>query len=230
MSANNNLTIKDWSIEDRPREKMLANGVKTLTDAELLAILIATGNKEHSALDLARMVLKSVGGSLDKLGKSEIAKLMEVKGIGEAKAITIMAAMELGLRRKRSEVLVEKIEKSVDVYNLMHPVLCALKHEEMWVLYLNNSNKVIDKQRISLGGINATVVDTRLVMKHAIEKLASGLVLVHNHPSGINQPSDSDAEVTREIKLAANYFRIKLLDHIIVTDNAYYSFADENKL
>ncbi len=225
------LKIKDWALEDRPREKLLYKGIAALSDAELIAILLGSGNNEQSAVDLARDVLKLADNKLMKLGKLGIGDLQQLKGVGEVKAINIMAAMELGRRRKASDITDDqKIRSSNDAYTLFHPLLSDLSYEEFWLLYLNRSNKVISRLKISQGGISGTITDVRLIMKKALEVLASSIIICHNHPSGNREPSDADKRITQKIKEAASYFDISLLDHIIVTDNGYYSFADSGKL
>lgn len=226
------LNIKDWAEEDRPREKMLLKGVSALSDAELLGILIGSGNKNETAVELAQRILHSVSNNLNLLGKLEIKDLIRnFNGIGEAKAITIAAAMELGKRRKLSEIVSQpQITSSEKIYHLMHPLLADLRHEEVWLLLLNKANKVIKKIQVSKGGISSTVVDIRMIMKDAIESLATAMVLCHNHPSGNSQPSGDDNAITRRLKEAGNIMDISLLDHVIVCDHSYYSYLDEGKL
>jgi len=225
------LSIKDWAVEDRPREKLMAKGIASLTDAELIAILIGSGNRDETAVQLSQKILIQVDNNLNELGKQTIAELMEFKGIGEAKAITIVAALELGKRRKLADILDKKqISGSYDAFEYFSPILCDLPHEEFWVLYLNRGNKIIEKYRISQGGLSSSTVDVRLIMKLALEKLASAIVLCHNHPSGTVYPSDSDIKLTRKIKAAAGIFDITLFDHIIVGNNKFYSFVDEGDL
>lgn len=227
MSDNNYLPIKQWAADDRPREKMLAHGVRVLSDAELLAILIATGTKKLSAIDLARNVLKSVDGNLNTLGKTSVSDLTKILGIGDAKAVTIVAAMELGRRRQLADVDLTTIRTSSDIFHIMQPILSDLQHEEFWAIYLNNANKIVDKQQIAIGGVTSTTVDVRIVMRYAIEKLVSSIILVHNHPSGALQPSKCDTDLTAQIASAAKLFNIKVIDHIIVAGAKYFSFADE---
>ena len=222
------LSIKDWAIEDRPREKLIAKGLQSLSDAELIAILIGSGNREETAVELSKRILKSAGNNLNTLGKLNLNDLQKFKGIGDAKAITIVAALELGRRRKLSEIIEKKIVRSSkDIFEFFHPILADLPHEEFWVVFLNQSNKIIDKYRVSQGGIAGTVIDVRLIMKAAIEKLASGIILCHNHPSGNLKPSKSDIDITKKLRDAGEIMEIKVLDHIIVTDESYFSFADE---
>ena len=224
-------SIKNWSQDDQPREKLRDKGKLTLSDAELVAILIGSGNRNESAVDLCKRILASVDNNLNALGKVSLKHLMEFNGIGEAKAITITAALELGRRRKfEDEVKQEKITSSRDVYDIMQPVLGELSHEEFWVIYLNNSNKVLQKQQLSKGGITGTLVDVRLVLKQALEVGATALILCHNHPSGTLKASEADKKITQKLKTAGLSLDIKVLDHIIVTEKAYFSFADETIL
>jgi len=225
------LKIKEWALEDRPREKLLYKGIYALSDAELIAILLGSGNNEQSAVDLARDVLKLADNNLVKLGKLGIDDLQKLKGVGQAKAINILAALDLGRRRKSSLVDDDhKIRSSNDVYSIFHPLISDLSYEEFWLLYLNRSNKVISKLKISQGGISGTITDIRLILKRALEVLASSIIICHNHPSGNREPSDADRRITEKIKEAASYFDISLLDHLIVTDNGYYSFADKGEI
>jgi DNA repair protein RadC len=229
MENYKNLSIKNWSVEDRPREKMISSGTQSLSDAELIAILIGSGTRNASAVDIARQVLHMAGNNLNKLGKYSINDLRKLKGIGKARAISIVAALELGRRRKLEEENGElKITGSADVFNAMVPLLCDLPHEEFWVIYLNRSNKIIHKAKISQGGITGTVTDIRIILKTAIESLATSLVLSHNHPSGNLQPSEADISITKRIKESAALMDISVLDHVIVAGKSYFSFADEN--
>jgi len=224
-------SIKNWSQDDQPREKLRDKGKGALSDAELVAILIGSGNKEESAVDLCKRILASANNNLNALGKLSIKQLMEFKGIGEAKAITIAAAMELGRRRRGEEALVQKkIGSSISVFEMMQPILGELPHEEFWIIYLNISNKVIHKNQLSKGGITGTLVDVRLVLKNALEFGATGIILVHNHPSGTLKPSEADKQLTKKLKIASESLDIKVLDHLIVTEKAYFSFSDENLL
>ena len=221
-------SIKNWAAEDRPREKLLSMGTESLSDAELIAILIGSGTKNSTAVELSRKILQLAGNNLHELGKLNIADLLKIKGIGNAKALLILAALELGRRRNRTDVITKiKIASSKDVFNFFQPNLGDLPHEEFWILILNRANQVVDKVRISQGGISGTVIDTRIILRSAIEKLASGLILCHNHPSGNTQPSDADKKITDKIKTAANFMEINLLDHVIIADKDFFSFADE---
>lgn len=221
-------SIKSWSEEDRPREKLLLKGREVLSDAELIAILIRSGNREKSAVQLSRDILRDAGDNLHELARWDIDNLLKYKGIGEAKAISIVAALELGRRKLNTEpVKNPQITCSTDAYKLIYPLLADLNHEEFWVLYLNKNNKVISKKKISSGGVSATVVDNRIILKSAINQLATGLILVHNHPSGNLKPSDADKRVTEGLNNACAMFDISLLDHLIISQEGYYSFNDE---
>ncbi len=224
-------SIKNWSQDDQPREKLRDKGKAALSDAELVAILIGSGNRQESAVDLCKRVLASVDNNLNALGKLSIKQLMDFKGIGEAKAISIAAGMELGRRRRGEDALYQqKITSSKSVFELMQPILGELPHEEFWIIYMNNSNKVIQKGQLSKGGITGTLVDVRLVLKKALEVGATGIILVHNHPSGTLKPSDADKKLTQKLRTAGESLDIKVLDHLIVTEKAYFSFADEGLL
>ena len=224
-------SIKNWSQDNQPREKLLYKGKAALSNAELVAILIGSGSKNESAVALCMRILASVDNNLSELGKLSVKQLMEFKGIGEAKAITIAAALELGRRRRSEEALEKrKINSSLSVFELMQPIIGELQHEEFWIIYLNNSNKVILKNQLSKGGITGTLVDVRLVLKNALQVAATGLILVHNHPSGTLKPSDADKQITSKLKHAAQSLDIKVLDHLIVTEKNYFSFADEGLL
>lgn len=226
-----NLTIKDWALEDRPREKMIKKGIGSLSDAELLAILIKSGTKNENAVAIAQRILSSANNNLNELGKLTLKDFIATKGIGEAKGITIMAALELGRRRKQTDSLTRpRIQSSQDVIDIMQGQLADLPHEEFWVLYLNRANKVIDQSRITQGGVTGTIFDIKLIMKSALEKLASSIIICHNHPSGNPKPSEQDIKITHKLKDAAQVFEIALLDHIIITDSECYSFADNGNL
>jgi DNA repair protein RadC len=221
-------SIKNWSQDDQPREKLRDKGRAALSDAELIAILIGSGNREESAVALCKRIFASADNNLNALGKLSIQQLMTFKGIGEAKAITIAAALELGRRRRIEDALqLEKIISSRSVFHIMQPIIGELPHEEFWILYLNNSNKVVQKNQLSKGGITGTLADVRLVLKNALEVGATALILCHNHPSGTLKPSQADKDITQKLKLAAESLDIKVLDHLIVTEKAYFSFADE---
>jgi len=226
------MTIRDWAEDDRPREKMLLKGAQSLSDAELLAILIAIGNKNETAVELSRRILHDCSDNLNELARLTIPDLCKrFKGIGQAKAITIMASMELGKRRKISDTLErKKITSSIHLFELFEPHLADLPHEEFWLGMLNGANKVIDVKRLTQGGTRQTVVDLPMLLKLAIEKSASTVVVAHNHPSGQNRPSREDDEITKRIKAGCEAIGIVLLDHIIIAHNKYYSFSDEGKM
>ena len=228
MAENSFFPITNWSEDDKPREKLMLKGKSALSDAELIAILIGSGSRNESAVDLSKRILASVDNNLNALGKLSISQLMTFKGIGEAKAISIIAALELG-RRRRSEDAVElkKVTSSKVIFEIMQPIIGELPHEEFWIIYMNNSNKVISKSQLSKGGITGTLVDVRIVFKTALEMGATALILCHNHPSGTLVPSEADKQITRKLKLAGESLEIKVLDHLIVTEASYFSFADE---
>ncbi len=223
------ISIKSWAEDDQPREKLMLKGKDVLSDAELIAILIGSGNRDESAVGLSKRILASVGNNLNALGKLSIKQLCEFKGIGEAKAISIIAAMELGRRRRSEDALeLKKITSSKSVFEIMQPIIGELLHEEFWVLYLNNALKVIYKSQISKGGITGTVADVRLIFKIALENNATAMILIHNHPSGKLEPSDADKKLTKEMKTAGNNLKIPVLDHIIISETGYYSMKDED--
>jgi DNA repair protein RadC len=231
MEEYHKLGIKDWALEDRPREKMLYRGIASLSDAELIAILIRSGNRDETAVELSRKILGEVNNNLHELGKQNFENLSRHKGIGEAKAMSIIAAMELGRRRNQSSALeMDKITCSSDVANYLRPLMGDLDHEEFWVLFLNRQNKITDKQRLSQGGMTGTVIDVRLVLKMALEKHATSIIIGHNHPSGNLDASEADRKITRQLKEAAVVMEIPLLDHLIITQSGYFSFADEGLL
>ena len=221
------LKITDWAVEDRPREKLIRKGISTLSDAELLAILISSGTRKKSAVDLGRELLSSVSNNLNSLGKLSISDLLKFRGIGPARAVTISAALELGRRRNIAELPdAGQIKCSKDAADIFQPLLSDLHHEEFWILFLNRSNRVIDRMKLSQGGISGTVTDVRIIMKKAVEFLASAIIVCHNHPSGNLNPSDADSKITGKIKEAGSIMDIQLLDHIIIPGKDYYSFAD----
>ncbi len=222
------LSIKQWAADDRPREKLVSKGVSSLSDAELLGILLGSGLQNLSAVELGRNILSLAGNNLSNLGRMGIAELTQTKGIGQAKAITIMAALELGKRRKLGDApQQDQICSSAAAYEYCQSFLTGLQHEEFWVVFLNTANKVLGHNKVSQGGVSGTVMDIRLILKKALELLASSLVIAHNHPSGNLQPSKQDEQITQKLKQAAAQMDIKLLDHLIVTDHGYYSFSDE---
>ncbi len=231
MKKSKSLPITEWSLDDRPREKLLLKGNAALSDAELLAILIGSGSRNESAVALSKRILQTNSYNLNQLARLTITDLQKFKGIGQAKAVTIVAALELGRRRRLEKALEKpKITSSKAVFELMQPVIGDLAHEEFWVVYLNNSNKVITKVQMSKGGLTGTLVDTRLIYKKAIEVSATGIILCHNHPSEKLQPSQSDKDITQKIKAAGKVMDISVLDHLIITEKAYFSFADEGML
>lgn len=231
MSEYKKLNIKDWAVEDRPREKLLLQGERALSDAELIAILIGSGNLNETAVELSRRILSSVNNNLSDLGRKGIDYLKSFNGIGEAKAVAILAAIELGRRRKEAGVFqTGKISGSKDAADFFMPLLGDLNHEEFWVMFLDRGNKIKDHYMISQGGITGTVIDVRLILKKALDSGAVSMILCHNHPSGTMKASDADLKITRKIKQAGEVMDISLLDHIIVGQNRYLSFADEGML
>ena len=228
---NGKLNINQWAEEDRPREKMMLHGAGALSNAELLAILIGSGSTDESAVELMRKVLADYRNSLSELGKSGVEELCRYKGIGPAKAITLLAASELGRRRKEEGTLERlQIRSSEDIYRLFYPLMCDLPVEECWVLLLNPAGKVIDRIRISQGGLASTAVDIRCVLREALVRRAVSMVLCHNHPSGNLRPSREDDRLTESLRQAAVTVNLRLLDHVIVTDGKYYSYADEGRI
>ncbi len=228
LPKKQNTSIKNWMADDRPREKMQMKGAEALSNSELLAILINNGSKEKSALDLAKEVLALGQNNLNELGKLTLSDLQKIKGIGEAKAITIASALELGRRRQSSELLLKNtVRTSGEIANYLRVVLRDYTHEVFAVVFLNRANKILSFQIISVGGLTGTVADPRVILKKAIEAEATSIVLSHNHPSGSLKPSRADEELTEKIKQAAVFLDIRVLDHIIVSDEGYFSFADE---
>lgn len=231
INESRKLNIKNWSPEDRPREKLVMKGTGALSDAELIAILIGTGTTKITAVELARQVLQHVNNDLHSLARLTVKDLMKIKGIGEAKAITIVAALELGRRRKELEPEAKpKITSSKDAFELLRGDLMDLPKEEFWVLLLNRANRVITKRRISEGGVSGTVADPKIIFKLALEELASGVIVAHNHPSGNLSASQQDIDLTRKLKEGGKLLEIQLLDHIIVAGTRYYSFADNGQV
>ncbi len=225
------MAITSWALDDRPREKLILKGEAALSDAELVAILIGSGSRNESALNLSKRILASIENNLNKLGKLKVSDLTKYKGIGEAKAVAVITALELGRRRRLEKALeISKIGGSKDVYEFMQPLIGELQYEEFWIVYLNNSNRILQKWRLSVGGMTGTAVDIRLVYKKAIEIYATAIILCHNHPSGKIQPSNADKQLTSKFKKASDILDVKLLDHLIITENAYFSFADESML
>lgn len=229
--SSDHLNILSWAEEDRPREKLLLKGKSALSDAELIAILIGSGTRSSSAVDVAKMILSRAENNLNKLARFSVKELQKIKGIGEAKAISIVSALELGRRRKESEFLEKvKITCSNDIYQLMKPELLDLPKEEFWIILLNRANTMIKKEQVSSGGISGTVADPKIIFKAALDQFASSIILVHNHPSGNLKPSKSDLDLTRKMKHAGELLEIPVLDHIIFGDEGYLSFADDGIL
>ena len=227
----NHITIKSWAEEDRPREKLAGQGRRALTDAELIAILIGSGNRDESAVELSKRILHHYDNDLNKLGKASIEDLSNFKGIGEAKAISIIAALEIGRRRNDTdEQVIERATTSKEAYQLLKRFLVDLNHEEFWLLLLGQNCKVLGKELISKGGLTATVADAKVIFGVALRYSASNIMLAHNHPSGNLKPSQQDIDLTKKIAAAGKLLDIKVLDHLIITDKAYYSFADEGVL
>lgn len=226
-----NLSIKNWAVEDRPREKLVKKGVENLSDAELLAILLGSGTRNQSALELSKQLLFSTSNNLLELGKLNLNDLTRFKGIGKAKAIIILAALEIGRRRKYSEPVQKmQISSSKDSFKIFQPILGDLPHEEFWAMLLNRSNRLIENVCISKGGISGTVIDTKIILNKALSRLASAIIVCHNHPSGNIHPSQADIKITEKLKAATSTMDIILLDHIIIADTRYYSFSDDGKL
>lgn len=231
QKASNGLNILSWAEEDRPREKLILKGKAALSDAELIGILIGSGTRAMSAVDLSKVILSNVSNNLNELAKLSVNDLQQFKGIGQAKAITIVSALELGRRRKESQFIQKpKITCSKDAYEIIKPELMDLSYEVFWILLLNRANQVIKKCQISAGGISGTVADPKIIFKTALEHLCSAIILVHNHPSGNLKPSAADISLTKKMKESGNLLEIPVLDHIIFTDNGYLSFADEGLL
>ncbi len=225
------VSVKDWAVEDRPREKLMLKGAAALSDSELLAILIGSGTREKSAVDVCKDILADAENDLNKLARYTVSDLTKFKGIGPAKSITIVAALELGRRRKNTGAReIKKITSSRDAYQALYPRLSDLNHEEIWALFLNRSNRVESTMRVSEGGISSTVLDVRLVLREALNRYASGIILGHNHPTNNCMPSEQDIRITAKLKEAARIMDISLLDHLILCGDRYYSFADENMM
>lgn len=231
MEPEKRLTIREWAEDDRPREKLLNKGASALSDAELLAILVSSGNKEESAVELCKRILSDNHNNLNELARLSISDLEKYKGIGEAKAISIVAALEIGKRRKTSDALDrKKITQSSDLFELFEPILLDLNHEEFWVAFMNGANKVLDAKRLTQGGMRQTVVDVPMLLRIGLERSSHAIAVAHNHPSGENYPSKEDLSITQKIKTGCEAVGIRLLDHIIIAGGKYYSFADEGKL
>jgi DNA repair protein RadC len=226
-----NSSIKSWSENDRPREKMMLLGKDALSDAELLSILIRTGTASQNALEVARSVLMLGNNNLADLSRLTIDDLSKINGLGKVKAVTIIAALELGRRRRTAESSnIQKIKASIDAVEIFRPHLADLSHEEFWILLLNRANAVIGKKNVSRGGLSGTLVDPKIIFKESIEARASGIILCHNHPSGNNRPSDADIRLTQKIKEGGRHLEISILDHIIIAGSSFYSFADDGLL
>jgi DNA repair protein RadC len=231
MEETSKLGIKAWAEEDRPREKLLLKGKHVLTDAELIAILIGSGSTDDTAVELSRKILAGTENNLVSLGSLSVSDLIKHKGIGEAKAITIIAALELGRRRREAEGMQrQKITSSKDAVEIFQPLLGDNSHEEFWILLLNNANKILSRQLISKGGVTGTVADPKIIFKLALEHLATSIILCHNHPSGNTKPSELDKQLTRQLKDAGKLLDIAIIDHLIITQTSYFSFADEGLL
>jgi len=225
------LGIKSWAEEDRPREKLLVKGKASLSDAELLAILLGSGSRHETAVGLAQRILKSVDNNLTELGKCSLAELKKFKGVGAAKAISIIAAMELGRRRQLSRIKERpQVTSSQDAYDAIAPMLADLPHEEFWVLILNRANRIMGREQVSSGGMTGTVVDAKIVFRKALEGQACSIILCHNHPSGSLYPSQADIKLTKKLVTAGASIDITVLDHLIIAGGGYYSFADEDKM
>ncbi|MBS1581981.1 MAG: DNA repair protein RadC [Bacteroidetes bacterium] len=225
------LSIRDWAQEDRPRERLLTQGPKALSDAELVAILIRSGTPQDTALELAQLILHQAGNDLNRLGRVSAAELMKLRGMGEAKALSIVAALELGMRRRDSGVEARpRISTSTHVHELMRPVLADLHHEEFWLVLLDRGMRLLGKHRVSQGGMHGTVADPKLIFREALERRASCLVLCHNHPSGQLRPSEEDRQLTHKLAAGGRLLDILVQDHVIITNAGYYSFADNGQL
>ncbi len=226
------LTIRQWAEDDRPREKMLKKGQQSLSDAELLAILIGSGNKDESAVELSRRILQECSNNLNELARLSVAELCrQFKGIGEAKAITIKAALELGNRRKANAAIERKcIRNSTELFDVFEPIMADLPHEELWVALLNGANKVMEVKRLTQGGTRSTVVDVPMLLRLALERSAAAIAIAHNHPSGQCRPSREDHSITRQTKAGCEAIGIRFLDHLIVAGGTYYSFMDNGDI
>lgn len=229
MNYDIKIGIKSWAEEDRPREKLSSQGRRSLTDAELIAILIGSGSRNETAVELSKRILHHYDNDLNKLGKASINELSNFKGIGEAKAISIIAALEIGRRRNDFETKApETIVSSKDAYNIMRRHLVDLNHEEFWILLVGRSQKVLGKELVSKGGLSEVLVDQKIIFSAALQHQATGIILIHNHPSGSLKPSQQDINLTKRITESGKIIDIKVLDHIIVTDKGFFSFADES--
>lgn len=226
-----NQSIKSWAEDDRPREKLLSKGVQSLSDAELIAILLGSGSKNESAVSLAQRVLRSVENNLNELGKSTLAELQQFKGIGQAKAITIVAAMEIGRRRQLTDIRIRpQVTNSQDAYNAVAPLLADLSVEEFWIILLNQNNRIIGREQVSSGGVASTLVDAKVLFRKAIDYKATMVILCHNHPSGNAKPSEKDFSLTQKLVNAGCVLDVKVVDHLIVAGKTYFSFLDNDKM
>jgi DNA repair protein RadC len=231
MNQNTKNSIKNWAEEDRPREKLLLKGRSSLTDSELLAILIGSGSADLSAVELAKKIMNETKNNLNELAQLSLKDLMKFKGIGEAKAVTIAAALEMGRRRNTSEIIKnQKLDSSNSVYQYLKPYLLDLKHEEFWIILLKRNLEIIKSEQVSSGGTAGTVVDPKIIFKIALENQASNIILAHNHPSGNLNPSQADLLITKKLLNAGEVLDIRIADHLIFTNNGYYSFADNGNL
>lgn len=227
----NYTSIKNWAEEDRPREKALQKGISSLTESELLAIIIGSGTQQESAIDLAKKLYATARNNLTDLGKFTFDDFTEIKGIGPAKAISLLATFELGRRRNLSEAeQKDSIRSSREIFNIMHPQIGDLQHEEFWAIYLNNKNSILGTKRISSGGVSMTIVDTKIIAKYAITLFATGVIISHNHPAENRMPSREDKDITNQIKEALKLIDCRLLDHVIISGKTYFSFCDEGLL
>ncbi len=228
---DNKITIKAWAEEDRPREKLSLQGRRSLSDAELIAILIGSGNRNESAVELSKRILHACNKDLNQLARLNIAELSRFKGIGEAKAVSIIAALELGRRRKETLSAVRvQVSTSIDVYQAIVSQLKDLNHEEFWILLLNRANKITSRHLVSKGGQAGTIADPKIIFNIALENHAASIILAHNHPSGNLKPSQADLELTQKLRSAGQFLDIPVLDHLIITDQGFLSFADEGIL
>lgn len=228
MQDYHSLPMRTWAVGERPREKVMNKGIRSVSDAELLAILLGSGTRQQSAVELAREILADSNNNLRELGRKSVNDLLRIRGVGPAKALSILAAAELGRRRAGLESNTRiPVKSSETVFSIFHPLMGDLEHEEFWLLMLNRANRVSGKYKISQGGLSGTVIDTRIILKKALDQLASSIIVCHNHPSGNRQPSEADIKITEKLLKAAEMLEIKLLDHVIIADKSYFSFADE---
>jgi DNA repair protein RadC len=228
LNHDHKIGIKSWAEEDRPREKLSAQGRRSLTDAELIAILIGSGSRNETAVELSKRILHHYDNDLNKLGKASINELSNFKGIGEAKAISIIAALEIGRRRNDFETKApDVITSSRDAYNIIRRQLVDLNHEEFWIILVGRSQKVLARELVSRGGLSATIVDPKIIFGIALQHQATGIIMIHNHPSGNLKPSQQDINLTKKLAEAGTLLEMKILDHLIISDSGFFSFADE---